>query len=580
MRPGYAAALSMAITLPVGGQTPSATSTREFRIDAGHSSIEFDIPFMYSRVRGRFDDVRGTILLPDSSTGDIGHAGAMAVIRVASINTGSAHRDEHLRSSDFFDDERFPLIVFRATGVTGSRREFTIVGSLTMHGVTREIRIPARVVLAPVHDAHNVVLAQIIGSTTIARKDFGIMGGDVHNEWFDRLRSATMGDSAHISLDVHLWMPDASNPVKNTLATILKVDSVGIDSAVTLLRALYARDSAKFASAQPSLDDVGMTLLERGRVRDGFLWLHAIARLLPASADAMVSVGTANALMGDSTRAMIWYGQAIAADSLNTRAYARIGARSRVAGRSPEEDTTWRVVSLRYRQLAVPLTVEKGERSQRKRSRHLSEDRAVSAVRNDPEMGSGDTGMKFHCERDRVQRIAVAVNEQRSRANRTETSLGEAHVLAVGRKLACHAPEAPDLLVTPEVPPPHHGPLTLAVRGGGGGTHERARLLGKMRRGTHEHHGFRALWLHGGDVQQRLRAHAHADGLRAFDAKMVEESEHVRRYLPEGERARRVGGSPVPAQIRNDQPIARRWIIEVEYEFPVHSSAATAVEQQ
>src|SRR5262249_52522633 len=120
MRIGYTAALCLAITVSVFGQTPSASRAREFRIDAGHSTIEFDIPFMYSRVRGRFDDVRGTILLPDSSMGKIADAGAMAVIRVASVNTGSAHRDEHLRSSDFFDADRFPLIVFRATRVIGT----------------------------------------------------------------------------------------------------------------------------------------------------------------------------------------------------------------------------------------------------------------------------------------------------------------------------------------------------------------------------------------------------------------------------------------------------------------------------
>jgi polyisoprenoid-binding protein YceI len=336
MRIGYTGALCLAITVSGFGQTPSASRAHEFYIDAAHSTIEFDIPFMYSRVRGRFDDVRGTILWPDSSMGKIADAGAMAVIRVASVNTGSAHRDEHLRSSDFFDADRFPLIVFRATRVIGTMYEFTLVGSLSMHGVTREIRIPAKLVLAPVRDPHNLVLADVTGSTTIARKDFGIIGGDAHNEWFDRLRSATMGDSAHVSLDLHLWMPDAAAPGRNTIATIATIDSVGIDSAVTLLRSLHARDTAKFASAQAFLDEVGATLLERDRVREGFLWLHAVARLLPSSADAMVSVGTANALMGDSTRAMIWYRQAIIADSLNTRAYVRIGTRFGTVGRSPK----------------------------------------------------------------------------------------------------------------------------------------------------------------------------------------------------------------------------------------------------
>jgi len=316
-------AFCMAAVVAVGGQVPVPAHMHEFRIDAGHSSIEFDVPFMYSHVHGRFDDVQGTILLADSSDGNVRRSAAMAVIRVASINTGTAHRDEHLRSSDFFDAEQYPRIVFRSSTAAGTWNAFILTGSLSMHGVTHELRIPCRVVLAPTHDPHNTVLAQVIGSTTIARRDFGILGGSAHNEWFDRLRSATMGDSVRITLDVHLWMPDQTHPSNATIATIAKLDSTGIDSAVALLRAAHSRDSVAFAAAQPSLDEVGQTLLDKGRVRDGFLWLHAIARLLPASANAMVSVGTANALMGDTARAAIWYRQAIAADSLNSRAYVR-----------------------------------------------------------------------------------------------------------------------------------------------------------------------------------------------------------------------------------------------------------------
>jgi hypothetical protein len=247
-----------------------------------------------------------------------------AVIRTASINTGSAHRDEHLRSSDFFDAGRYPVIAFRSQRTERSASGFTLVGSLAMHGKTRVVRVPFRTMLAPTADPHNVVVVIFTGAVAVNRLDFGILGGDAHNDWFDRARSATMGDSVRISLEIHATMADPANPAPYTRALIARIDTLGIDSAVARLRAAFQNDSAAVKGSEGALDVVGRTLLDEGRTREGFLWLHALARLLPASANAMASVGLANQRMGDTTRARIWYGQAIAVDSLNSRAAARL----------------------------------------------------------------------------------------------------------------------------------------------------------------------------------------------------------------------------------------------------------------
>ncbi len=320
------AALSAVGSVPSHSAAAQAPD-REFRIDAAHSSVEFEIPFMYSHVRGRFDDVVGTIVVPDSAAGGVGGASAAAIIRVASLNTGSSHRDDHLRSADFFDAERFPVIAFRSERVVptpGQRNGFTLIGGLTIHGSTRPVRVQCRMTLAPTSDSHNVVLAIFTGALAINRLDFGIMGGDARNDWFDRARSATMGDSVRITLEIHGWMADPANPAPYTRATIARLDSIGIDSAVATLRAAFRKDSAAVASSEGALDVVGRTLLDGGRVRDGFLWLHALARLLPRSVNAMVSVGLANKRMGDTARARVWYEQAMAADSLDTRAAVRL----------------------------------------------------------------------------------------------------------------------------------------------------------------------------------------------------------------------------------------------------------------
>jgi polyisoprenoid-binding protein YceI len=313
------------MSLSATHRAPSvAAAEREFRIDAGHSTVEFEIPFMYSHVRGRFDDVAGTIMLADSAHGGAAESSVMVVIRTASINTGSAHRNEHLRSPDFFDAERFPVIVFRSARVVRRASDYEMSGSLTMHGFTRLVRIPCSLVVAPTDDPHNITITEFAGHTTIARQDFGITGGDAHNPWFDRLRSATMGDSVHINLEVHAWAADLTHPIPVVAATIGRIDSIGIDSAVAHLRAAFARDSSAVAGSEYSLDLVGQELLARGRSREGFLWLHALARLLPRSTSAMVSVGFANQMMGDTARAAAWYRQALAVDSLDPRANLRL----------------------------------------------------------------------------------------------------------------------------------------------------------------------------------------------------------------------------------------------------------------
>src|SRR4051812_3366745 len=124
---------------------------REYRVEAAHSTIGFAIRFLGHPVHGRFDDVRGTIMYVRSEPTA---SSATIVIPTAGINTGSKHRDEHLRSSDFFDAAQYPTIFFTSRSVSRARNGFVVSGPLTMHGVTREVSIPFQVAGPPVADPH------------------------------------------------------------------------------------------------------------------------------------------------------------------------------------------------------------------------------------------------------------------------------------------------------------------------------------------------------------------------------------------------------------------------------------------
>ena len=125
--------------------TTTETRTATYTIDATHSAVEFSVKhMMISTVKGRFAGVQGTIVAdlasPDRSTVE-------AEIDASTIDTRAEQRDAHLRSADFFDVERFPTIGFRSRRVEGAfAREgdrFTVVGDLTIRGVTREITLDA-----------------------------------------------------------------------------------------------------------------------------------------------------------------------------------------------------------------------------------------------------------------------------------------------------------------------------------------------------------------------------------------------------------------------------------------------------
>src|SRR5690606_16701542 len=96
---------------------------------------------MISKVRGRITDVSGTIVVgedPEASLVD-------AVLSVASLDTGNAQRDRHLRSADFFDVDTYPQMTFRSTSVQrGAKDVWLVVGNLTIRDINHEVVLPVR----------------------------------------------------------------------------------------------------------------------------------------------------------------------------------------------------------------------------------------------------------------------------------------------------------------------------------------------------------------------------------------------------------------------------------------------------
>ena len=124
-----------ALVLAAAGSLLAETET--FAFDKNHSLIGFRIRHFVTKVEGRFRDYTGTIVLdrqnPAASKVDL-------VIQAASIDTGNENRDKDLRSPNFFDVEKYPVITFKSTRVEAKGKDtYLVTGDFTMHGVTKPL---------------------------------------------------------------------------------------------------------------------------------------------------------------------------------------------------------------------------------------------------------------------------------------------------------------------------------------------------------------------------------------------------------------------------------------------------------
>ena len=111
-----------------------------WNLDPAHTEIGFEVKhMMFAKVRGRFTDFEGSITLGPEGQDEA--SGAQVVIKAASIDTGQAQRDEHLRSADFFDVEQYPELTFQSRSVERQADGLLLHGDLTIRGTTREVTL-------------------------------------------------------------------------------------------------------------------------------------------------------------------------------------------------------------------------------------------------------------------------------------------------------------------------------------------------------------------------------------------------------------------------------------------------------
>ena len=141
-----------------------------WEIDPVHSEIGFTARhMMVSKVRGRFTTFSGELVtgekLLDSSV--------TATIDLTSINTGQEQRDQHIRSADFFEVDKYTTMTYRSTGLRAEGDHYILDGELTLKDVTKEVPLTVEFNgFGP--DPYGGTRAGFTATTEINRRDFGV----------------------------------------------------------------------------------------------------------------------------------------------------------------------------------------------------------------------------------------------------------------------------------------------------------------------------------------------------------------------------------------------------------------------
>jgi polyisoprenoid-binding protein YceI len=168
----------LALAVLIAGLDPAAAEPRRYVLDPGQSQLRFHAVSRFVNADGRFGQFAGEIQLdpaaPERTAGRI-------VVDVASLDTASGRRDQHLRSEDFFATTRHPHATFVVEAVRPEGGRWVVTGPLTIRGVTRPLSVPVTVTAS---DGR----VRVVGAFVVRRREFGVAYDSFLNPIRDEVR--------------------------------------------------------------------------------------------------------------------------------------------------------------------------------------------------------------------------------------------------------------------------------------------------------------------------------------------------------------------------------------------------------
>jgi len=172
----------------------ASADTAEWAIDGSHSHVGFSISHLVvSSVNGRFKDVSGKVLLDEA---DLTKSSVDVSIKVDSIDTDEVKRDEHLKSPEFFDAKKFPLMTFHATKIVKGGKGYKVTGDLTIRDVKKSVTLDGTL-SNPIKSPWGKQVRGAKFEGKIKRGDFGL-------KWNKALEAGGMVVGEDVALDISL----------------------------------------------------------------------------------------------------------------------------------------------------------------------------------------------------------------------------------------------------------------------------------------------------------------------------------------------------------------------------------------
>lgn len=188
------------------GSVSAEGESGTYNFDKAHSFIGFKVKHMgLIEVPGFFRDFTGTVKYDGT---DVTRSSVEFTAKVTSVDTGVAGRDNHLRTADFFEVEKFPDMTFKSTKVEKQGKSFVVIGDLTMKGVTKSVAIPFDLTGFLPGNERNGPRMGITGETTINRRDFGVNYGNN----LPGTNTPVIADQIKVVLQIEAVQPKAAAP--------------------------------------------------------------------------------------------------------------------------------------------------------------------------------------------------------------------------------------------------------------------------------------------------------------------------------------------------------------------------------
>lgn len=180
-----------------GAELPQAG---EDALDGSHTHVGFSVRhLMVSKVRGRFEQVEGTVVIAEDPT----QSSVNVTVALDSINTNDEGRDGHLRSADFFNTEANPHLTFVSTAVRPNGSRWDVDGDATLNGVTAPLTLSVEFEGATIDPWNNVRIG-FSATGELNRDDFGV-------SWNQALETGgvVVGKTVKLEIDAEAVRPQA-----------------------------------------------------------------------------------------------------------------------------------------------------------------------------------------------------------------------------------------------------------------------------------------------------------------------------------------------------------------------------------